>query len=280
MAEALSSDSSADASDRPPPSKRRAGPHRGRFLIAYAVLGVIGGVALVAGATLLDDSSSNPFRQSAAEEPTWSRWYPTADGLAGANQIAQYVGRRYRLDNGKQLVGVRAGPLSVQNLRVVAIAVRPEGADGDISYIDAQQSVGYVLCGFGDNCSIPEGKPTAARERLLRREALELALYTFQYVNVDSVVAFLPPQPNADPLYSFLFQRDAYREELSQPLRYTIPESPPPQPNEMTPIEIQRIDELTEPARYRFQFSQQQDGAVLLVLDPPNLDGEGNGGGG
>jgi hypothetical protein len=273
MAEALSDKPVAEPAEA---KQKRRFPHRGRFLVAYAALGVIGGVALVAGATLLDESS-NPLRPSAAPEPTWSRWYPTAEGLGRANQIAQHVGRRYRMENGDQLVGVRAGPLSVQNLRVVAIALRPEGEDGDISYIDAQESVAYVLCGLGDNCSIPKGKPTPARERLLRREALELALYTFQYMEVESVVAFLPPRPDADPLWSFLFQRGSYEEQLSQPLRYTIPEAPPPQPEEMTPIEIQRVDQLTEPARYRFQFSQQQDGAVLLVLDPPNLD-QGNGG--
>jgi hypothetical protein len=92
----------------------------------------------------------------------------------------------------------------------------------------------------------------------------------------DSVVAFLPPRPDAEPLWSFLFQRDAFREELAQPLRFTIPESDPPFPGKMTRIEVERIDRLTEPSRYRFQFSQSQDGTVLLVLDPPSLD-EGNG---
>ena len=51
----------------------------------------------------------------------------------------------------------------------------------------------YNLCGVGQKCSIAEGQPSEERARLLRREALELALYTFKYVDdVDSVITLLP----------------------------------------------------------------------------------------
>ena len=278
MAEAVTSESAAEPAPPSSPPTKRKFPHRGRFLLAYALLGAMGGVALVVGAGLLDRSSDSG-RTDLPPRPTWSTWYPTAEGLAGANQIAQFVGRRYRMASGDQLVGVRAGPLSVQSVRVSAIALRTAGEESggsDISVIPAERSVSYVLCGLGENCAIPNGKPTRGRERLLRREALELALYTFQYMQVDSVVAFLPPRPDADPLWSFLFQRGEFKEQLTQPLRYTIPEGEAPLPGKMTPIEVARIDRLTEPARYRFQFSQSQDGTVLLVLDPPNLNA-GNG---
>jgi hypothetical protein len=280
MAKAVTSKSAvkAPAPSASPPTEKRRSPHRVRFLLAYALLGAIGGIALVLGAGLLERSDGSA-RDELPPRPTWSSWYPTAEGMAGANQIAQHVGRRYRLQSGDQLVGVRAGPLSVQNLRVSAIALRTagEGSGGsDISVIPADRSISYVLCGLGENCSIEGGKPTRGRERLLRRQALELALYTFSYMEVDSVVAFLPPRPDAEALWSFLFRRAAFREELEQPLRFTIPESDPPFPGKMTRIEVARIDRLTEPSRYRFQFSQSQDGTVLLVLDPPSL-AEGNG---
>jgi hypothetical protein len=273
MAKAVASKGAAKAPSAPVPSAKRKSPHRGRFLLAYALLGTIGGIALVFGSGLLDRSDGSA-RNELPPRPTWSTWYPTAEGLAGANQIAQFVGRRYRMASGDQLVGVRAGPLSVQNLRVSAIALRTAGEESggsDISVIPAERSVSYVLCGLGENCAIPNGKPTRGRERLLRREALELALYTFSYMEVDSVVAFLPPRPDAEALWSFLFRREAFRKELEQPLRDTIPESDPPFPGKMTRIEVARIDRLTEPSRYRFQFSQSQDGTVLLVLDPPSL---------
>lgn len=280
MAKAVMSKSAvgAPAPSAPPPTEKRRSPHRVRFLLAYALLGAIGGIALVLGAGLLDRSDGSA-RNELPPRPTWSTWYPTAEGMAGANQIAQYVGRRYRMASGDQLVGVRAGPLSVQNLRVSAIALRTAGEQSggsDISVIPANRSISYVLCGLGENCSIEGGKPTRGQERLLRRQALELALYTFSYMEVDSVVAFPPPRPDAEALWSFLFRREAFREELDQPLRDTIPESDPPFPGKMTRIEVARIDRLTEPSRYRFQFSQSQDGTVLLVLDPPSL-AEGNG---
>jgi hypothetical protein len=278
MAEAVTSESAAEPAPKPSPSAKRKSPHRSRFLLAYALLGALGGIVLVLGAGLLDRSEGST-RNQLPPRSTWSSWYPTAEGMAGANQIAQFVGRRYRLASGDQLVGVRAGPLSVQSVRVSAIALRTAGEESggsDISVIPAERSVSYVLCGLGENCAVPGGKPTRGRERLLRREALELALYTFSYMQVDSVVAFLPPRPDAEPLWSFLFRRDSFREELDRPLRFTIPESDPPFPGKMTRIEVERIDRLTEPSRYRFQFSQSQDGTVLLVLDPPSLD-EGNG---
>ena len=54
----------------------------------------------------------------------------------------------------------------------------------------------YTLNGLGPKGSVRGGKPSEARHLLLRREALELALYTFRYVkNVDLVVALLPPKP-------------------------------------------------------------------------------------
>ena len=58
----------------------------------------------------------------------------------------------------------------------------------------------FNLCGGGQNCSIREGKPTVARSLVLRRESLELALYTFRYIkNINEVVVMLPPAPGQKP---------------------------------------------------------------------------------
>ena len=54
-----------------------------------------------------------------------------------------------------------------------------------------------MLCGYGQNCSIASGQPSVERHTLLRREAVELALYTFKFLpNIDSVSVFLPPRPD------------------------------------------------------------------------------------
>ena len=53
----------------------------------------------------------------------------------------------------------------------------------------------YKLCGLGNLVLDPRGKPTVARGQLLRREALELALYSFHYLDgVDSTLVLLPPR--------------------------------------------------------------------------------------
>ena len=59
--------------------------------------------------------------------------------------------------------------------------------------IDAAGAIGIALCGLGPQCSIPGGDSSDAG-LALRRQAVELSLYAFKYVDeVDSVVVFLPP---------------------------------------------------------------------------------------
>ena len=99
---------------------------------------------------------------------------------------------------------------------VSAIAIRPDTSRGqaeenDIDVVSGGNSIMYSLCGLGDACSISEGVPSEARHALLRREALELSLYTFKNVDgIDSVTVFLPPRPDgqAAPTAVFLKRSD------------------------------------------------------------------------
>ena len=118
----------------------------------------------------------------------------------------------------------------------------------------------YTLNGLGPKGSVRGGKPSEARHLLLRREALELALYTFRYVkNVNLVVALLPPKPpaktknkdgstttsTADPQTQALFYRPGDLEpQLEIPLNATIP-AKTPRPETIPPAESRRIDALT-----------------------------------
>ena len=89
---------------------------------------------------------------------------------------------------------MQGGPLEVFDVPLeVALRTAPQG--GDIDFIDGKGLM-YTLNGLGPKGSVRGGKPSEERHLLLRREALELALYTFRYVkNVDLVVALLPPKP-------------------------------------------------------------------------------------
>ena len=52
---------------------------------------------------------------------------------------------------------------------------------------------------LGKGGRLRDSKPSKARHRLLRREALELALYSFRYLpDVTMVVTLMPPAPKVE----------------------------------------------------------------------------------
>ena len=111
-------------------------------------------------------------------------------------------GSKYRLADGSQIVGVQGGPLEINALGLtvpLSIAMKTAPQGGDIDFIDGKGLL-YTLNGLGPKGSVRGGKPSEERHLLLRREALELALYTFRYIDdVDEVVALLPPAPPDKP---------------------------------------------------------------------------------
>jgi len=236
--------------------------YRGRFLIAYGILGVVAGVALIVFLGSLGLSRPEP-------PPPWSGFVPaeTADQTA-IEAIAGHVGARYKLPDGAQLVAVTASKPEWGGVPLAAIAVQPESGavDQTIRVIEAENTVSYVLCGLGEQCAIAAGKPSVERDRLLRREALELALYTFRYVpGVEQVLAFLPPKKGSPPDVAMLFERGQYAGELDRPLDRTLPPSVPGVES-MPTSEQQVVDRLTEPRRYGFQMQELQDGSPVIVL--------------
>jgi len=123
---------------------------------------------------------------------------------------------------------------------------------------------------------IPAGRLSPGVDRAnapLRREALELTLYTFKYVGgVDSVIALLPPPPKDSTVnWALFFKKSDFHTELSQPLSRTLPS---PLRGKLTPGSVvgnsdqQTVEKLTRPYWYTSQFQQLQDGNAVLVLDP------------
>jgi hypothetical protein len=125
----------------------------------------------------------------------------------------------------------------------------------------------YILCGDGPKCSIKEGKPSLARGAVLRREALELALYTLRYVDgAESVVAFFPPQTGKDPTFAFYFAKSDFSDELRNPLRQTLPHPKLQVPGVLTSSELKTVNALTTPREFRFAVQTDQSGARVLLL--------------
>ena len=188
------------------------------------------------------------------------------------------MSQRYRLKSGKQLVAVLASAPKVSgaegDVTVSTIAIRPDTSTGkkeesEIDIVPTTHSLQYILCGLGTSCSIKGGTASEARHALLRREALELALYTFKYVDgVDSVSVFLPPRPDGKASATSVFlKKGDIRPELSRPLVDSIG-STAPTIGTMPKRELALVNRITEPKLYTYEYQQAQDGGAVLVYAP------------
>jgi len=254
-----------------PAARRQAGgSYRARFVLVYLLLAVLAGAA-IGGALLLID---RPAKQAA---PAWSSWKPTGSTSGFASKIATYVSGRYRLPSGNPLVAVIAGAPTIQAgeepvaIRAAAIRNDPESEPNNVSIVSTDNGVMYQFCGLGPNCSIRDGQPSQKRHQLLRREALELALYTFKYDGgKDSVITFLPPNPSAPdaPSTALFFQRTQLGTELNQPLERTLQRAEAPRAAEISPLEGSTIDRLTQSRLFTYEFQAAPAGGAILVLAP------------
>ncbi len=260
----------SDPADDEPPAPAVPAPHARRFQVFTGILLALA-ITAVTGAVIVASSGGGGGDEGAS----WSQFKPSSDGLdTGAKEIAGYVGPKYRLPSGEQIVLVTGGPLEVQGLPM-RIAIRHSAADGGKADLVDGGGVLYRMCGLGPNCSIAKGSASTERGLLLYREALELALYSFHDLDgADNVVVFMPPPPKGkDPTIALHFRRGEVAGQLARPLRATLP-SPAP-----TPATIDRspdtpfVKALTLGNVFTFSFTQaNQDRALFLVLDPPPTD--------
>lgn len=250
--------------------RARQSSYRFRFGLIYVVLAALFGAGMGAFAILVT-------RDAPPEAAKWSTWKPEGSLEASAKQIADHVSKGYRLPSGNQLAVALVGPPEVQDVKVRAIAVRPDTSTGqaeeeDVDVVDAKRSVMFILCGLGQSCSIKEGKASEARHQLLRREALELSLYSFKYLDgIDSVVVFLPPRPDAEAASSVFLKKSEVSEELRRPLSQTLVRPVPPPIGKMDAVEVGNVDRLTRPRVYKYEFQAAQEGSAILVLTPVAL---------
>jgi hypothetical protein len=240
----------------------------------YVIYGILVAVAVgaVAGVVVFQLKPS-----LGAAGPSWSSWKPAHGTTAQmATAIADHVAREYKLNkSGAPLVAVVAGPPQVTSgthkIIVSNIAVkRMPKSDAGIQILPSGKTWVDQLCGIGStSCSIPSGTPSLIRGRLVRREALEVALYTFKFVPaINSIIAFMPPPSGQPPTTALYLQKADLTRELSQPLAKTLPLATPPLPTDPDTKEAATIDKLTLPAVYQYNYQQLQDASALLVLNP------------
>jgi hypothetical protein len=273
---------------------RESFPHAGKFRAAISVLiGFAIGALAVAAVILIAGHKSSPAGR-------WSSWQPSDSGAQGAREIADHVAPLYRISNTNQLAVVTVVNLGNSAAAQAAaqtgvsngtsgglqVAVRPDPSSSALSLLTGN-TVAYNLCGIGSsNCTIGVGTPSTNRLLLLRREALELALYTFKYVSgTDNVVAILPPghtvtgctgickKPNASKVQpvniALLFLHDELKPWLQQPLNQTLPEQFPPTVDQMPNApEAGLVEQITARGLFNENVEQVQDGSNLIVLTP------------
>lgn len=241
---------------------------RGRFLVAYLVLGAAVGTGIGVFIVLLERPGPTP-------PPPWSSWKPPSEStVVRTKQIATHVGSGYRLASGRPLnrIVIGAPGQSRNTVRAIGIqkTLQPKSLN-DFDLYDQNKSVMYVLCGAGKGCKITEGKASVARGTVLRREALELALYTLKYTSaIDNVLVFVPPGPGETKLSNaFFFKRDQLSSELDRPLRNTLPQSRPPLPGRISAKERSTVDTLTRDNLYRYLgLANASNFGQVVVLQP------------
>jgi hypothetical protein len=276
-------------------------PHSSRFRTITALL-----VALGIGAIVVAAAVAVGGRQSGPATAEWSQWQPPESGDLGARDIADFVAPFYRIDSVNQLavitvVNLESAAAAAAQQQAAAngttstasglqVALRPSPTSSQVSLLSGN-TVAYNLCGIGGkDCAIGVGKPSSQRLLLLRREALELALYTFKYIGgTQNVVAILPPghteqtatlsktppkatasKTSTKPVdIAVLFVRQELSPLLKHPLDQILPEATPPSVSQMSKApEAGLVDQLTARGLFSEALQQTQDGSSLIVLNP------------
>jgi hypothetical protein len=248
----------ADAVEKPRPRKT----HSRGFLAANLVVaaGFVG--VLVLFAFLVSRGTSN----------SWSSYKPKGgDVFTKAQNMADHVAPAYKY-NGQPIAVVQAQPLLYQEAAVDGIGFtrQPFRKIGSSikQFEPANATIAYVMCGTADKCGLSQ---VGSQETvpLLRREALELALYTFKYSkDVDSVVSLLPPEGQTNG--AIYLKRENLADELSKPLDATLPEHRVLSYGGMSEVERARVMRLTANHLYNSRFVPGPNGRTLLVLRSVN----------
>lgn len=233
--------------------------HKSRFAIAYLLLGAAVGAGLGAFIVLVQRPGPKP--------PTpWSAWKPVSASTGETAQaIASHVSGRYRLPNGRQLARVLLGPSQAAgSIEGVALADRPNA----VTLYDPTRTIVYTLCGPQQNCGLQVAETRASTDAL-RREALELALYTLKYADAADVAIFFPPLEGDTKSTSVLnFPRDDFGRQLKRPLKVTLPHPAAVSQGKIDARESGTIDALTSGHRYRFGVQTATGGRRVLILQP------------
>jgi hypothetical protein len=270
----------------------QSSPHAHKFMLVSGLLIGIALAAVVVAVVLIVDGGNGGYAGP------WSPWAPPDSGLNGAQEIADHVAPYYRLSGVDQLAVVTVvntgNPNDINPTTGepygLQVAVRPELTSSAVSLLPGN-TIAFNLCGVGStNCKVGVGKASSLRVLLLRREALELALYTFKYIpSTSNVVAILPPgfvtsgcsgicaSPHSRTVttpetLAVLFEKSELQPLLDHPLSAALPNQYPPSISELPTWaeteEAALVAQVTANGLFSERTANAQDGSHLIELDP------------
>lgn len=258
-------------------------PHTAHFRIVTAVLVGIA-VAAIAVAVVVATRGSN--RVTTTGRSNWSSFTPGSSGGMAVQEIAQYVSPYYRVSGSQQLDVVspmrlaQASAAGTTTGSGLTVAVNESTAGKPSLGLLNGTTIAYEVCGLGAKHCELAGTPSTNRMLLLRREALELALYTFEYISgSQNVVVVLPPGHTVTAggtnekgvTVALVFLRKNLQPWLNVPLARTLQEFPP----ELSQLtlwsktqEAAFVDQVTAHSLFSSQVEALQEGGSALVLTP------------
>jgi hypothetical protein len=276
-----------DAPDEPAAAAGPLPPSQFRARFGF-LTGVLLGCGIAAALLLLVLLTSGG-KNSEGLARDWSAWHPdTVDVFTGADEIAKQIQGTYQNEKHKPLASVTGGPIAYGQIPLTVAL-----PSGDDVQLFNGTGVQYTLGGSGKDGLLRDSKPSKARHRLLRREALELSLYSFRYLpDVTMVVTLMPPAPSAEqvrpkpkgkkaakaaatekkPRYqqqAIFYRPGDLESQLKVPLKFTMAPKPPPI-DELSGDEAHRVDSLTLSNLFEYGRQPGQDGRFYLVLQRPS----------
>jgi hypothetical protein len=274
---------------RPEKLPRFPAPHAQKFNLALSILAGVAAAAIVIAILVASGHTSHQKTSGRA----WSAWQPSVGGGSGAQEIADYLAPFYRMNIAQQLdvitpvaltSSTSAGTTTGKGLTIAVNSTGASSSSSSLSLLNGQTAA-YNICGLGaKNCQLA-GTASANRLLLLRREALEIALYTFKYVGgTQNVLVVLPPghtaaaavkpplKANVTPVtVAVLFVRAELAPILAVPLNESLQPDPPDVaqlPAWSKSDEAGLVDQVTARGLFSEQVESQQEGGNLLVLTP------------
>jgi hypothetical protein len=246
-------------------------PYRGRFGFIWGALAGIAVCVVGLGAFLVASSGSDgpPLAKN------WSDWKPsTSRMLTGAEDIAAHVAHEYKLDTGDQLAAIRSGGFEISGTPI-GVAVRPKG--GELEVLRGPGLL-YLLNGLSTDAKTTTGKAGRINERLMMREAVELALYSFRYLDdVTMVAVMLPPRTgpaeaatDGQQSRTIFFRPGDLLARLEVPLSRTMAATPP-RPKDVDQQEAAKIDSLALRNLFLASIQPLDSNLSYLVLTPPEV---------